>query len=216
MFSVQQAENYISEMRDYALARGRQPGTWYMFHNHVYGVALLAKEVAARIKGLNPERAYVMGLMHDAGKIREEFEKRFHGIIGYELLKDEDCEAARASLLHMFGFDEFPVYEKAAKMFFDNQDDYDFVCDYAAQNPLNDYDRLIQMADAMADKRGLVTMEQRAADYVARYHKPVSAEMFGSRMALKKYFDKKTGGDVYSLFEKISPDYKLKEGQDIK
>mgnify|MGYP002751423118 CR=1 FL=1 len=216
MFSAQQAEDYISEMRDYALAKGREPGTWYMFHNHVYGVALLAKEIAALTKDLNPERAYVMGLMHDAGKMREDFEKRFHGIIGYELLKEEDFEAARASLLHMFGFDKFPPYEKVAKMFFDNHKDYDFVCDFAVRNPLNDYDRLIQMADAMADKRGLVTMEQRAADYAVRYHQPVSPEMFGSRMALKQYFDKKTGVDIYSLFEKISPDYKLQEGQDIK
>lgn len=214
MIDIKGAKAFIGEVRAYAVKNGRKPGTWYKFHNHVYGVAEVARLIAEKTAGLNPERAYVLGMLHDAGKIQEEFEQRFHGLLGYELLKDKDAEAARASMLHMFPYNKIPPYEKVSMMFFDKHEDYAFVKAYADTHPINDYDRLIQLADCLADSRGIVTMEQRAADFARRYHCEISKEMSEPRMQLKHYFDEKIGCNIYSLFNKIPKAWMLREGTD--
>ncbi len=77
----------IAKEKEFALANGRDANSWYLYHNHIYGVAELAKEVASRTTDLAPQKAYFMGLLHDIGKLREESLQRHHGIIGYEMLK---------------------------------------------------------------------------------------------------------------------------------
>ena len=55
----------------------------YIFHTK--GIAAAAKKIAENIPGLNPEKAYVLGLLHDYGKrISERDERYFHGREGYE------------------------------------------------------------------------------------------------------------------------------------
>ena len=87
------AQKFISELLKYDLKQGRKKGTWYKFHNHVYGVALMAEKIAEKL-GLDSEKAYILGLMHDCGKIYEMYEKRFHGVIGYEMFKGKDSDIA--------------------------------------------------------------------------------------------------------------------------
>jgi HD superfamily phosphohydrolase YqeK len=41
------------------------PGPWEMHSRHV---ALGAELIAARCSGLDPERAYILGLLHDIGR----------------------------------------------------------------------------------------------------------------------------------------------------
>lgn len=54
----------------------------YRFHTR--GVAAAAEKIAARIPGMNGEKAYVLGLLHDYGKrIGEREENKFHGQEGY-------------------------------------------------------------------------------------------------------------------------------------
>lgn len=214
MLTIAQAKAYINEIKDYALKNGRQPGTWYMFHNHVFGVAEVAKLIAERIVTLNAERAYILGLLHDAGKIQEQFEKRFHGLLGYEILKDRDADAARASILHMFPHNKIPPYEEISAMFFERKDDYDTVKAYADTHPINDYDRLIQLADSLSDSRGIVTMEQRATDFARRYKCQISMDMIEPQMKLKHYFDDKVGCNIYDLFNKIPKAWMLRDGID--
>lgn len=214
MIDIKNAKAFIEEIRGYAIKKGRKPGTWYQFHNHVYGVAEVAKLIAEKTTNLNPERAYVLGLLHDAGKIQEEFDRRFHGLLGYEKLKDRDADAARASMLHMFPHNKIPPYEEVSAMFFDKHEDYAFVKAYADTHPINDYDRLIQLADCLSDSRGIVTMEQRAADFARRHQCEISMTMFEPRMQLKHYFDDKIGDNIYDLFNKVPKAWMLREGTD--
>ena len=204
MLDVSQAKTLISEVKADAIAHGRLEETWYKDHNHVFGAAELAKAIADRISGMDSSRIYVMTLLHDIGKIREDREGRFHGIIGYEILKDIDIDAARAALLHMFPWNKLPVFDDCRKMFFDKEADYNFVKNYAETYPCNDYDLLVQTADSFADSRGLVTLEQRAEDYAKRHGIDIDRKAFEPRENLKKYFDEKINGNIYDLFSVLN------------
>lgn len=202
MIDFETAQKLILAEKARAVAHGRAEDSWYFFHNHVYGSAAVAKAIAEHI-GLNPQRAALSALLHDIGKIRESSERRFHGIIGYEMLKDLDVHIARAALVHTFPNNQIGSYEKCAGMFFAKRADYDFLAGYLAAHPADDYDRLVQLTDGLANAYGFVTLEQRAEEYARRRGVAVSDYLVGSVLELKKYFDRKLGGDIYALFKQI-------------
>lgn len=214
MLTREQAKSYITKVREYAFEHGRKPETWYMFHNHVFGVAEVSQLIAQKTTNLNPERAYVFGLLHDAGRIQEQFEHRFHGLLGYEILKDQDAEAARASMLHMFSHNKIPPFEKVSNMFFENKEDYTAVKLFAETHPINDYDRLIQLADGLVNSQGIVTLEQRAVEFAKRHHVPILVEVINEKKELKRYFDEKIGENIYNLLNKKPQGWMLHEGAD--
>ncbi len=196
----------INIEKEYAVAMGRNLDTWYMYYNHILGVAELAKKIAQKSDDLNPQKAYLMGLLHDIGKLKEQHLQRHHGVIGYEILKDIDEDIARVCLTHMFYYNKKPKFDKT---FFNNQDDYDFVCEYLEKSSINEYDKLIQCADGFADKRGLVTLEQRAEDFEKRHNMKVPSKALEGVISLKSYFEGKINQDIYSLFDEINIEKKL-------
>ena len=212
--NIDEAKALIEAAKQEELALGRQENTWYFYENHVFGAALIAKKIAEKMTGIDPERIYVSALLHDIAKTKEFDQegiypstlvldskiKRFHGVLGYEMLKDKDDFAARASLLHMFAWNELPPFEKCSKMFFNNRKDYDFTFEYIQNHPVTDEDLLIQLADSLASKDGLMTVEQRAETYAQDHKIDVPLELFKPRVELKAYFDKKTGMNIYDLF----------------
>ena len=112
-------------------------------------------------------------------------EQRFHGILGYEKLKDIDEKSARSALLHMFPWNKLPNYEKCSDMFFNRKDDYDFITNYIDSHKTTDEDLLIQLADSLANKDGIVTLEQRAKEYSERHSMQTPREMIEPRYKLR-------------------------------
>lgn len=216
MFSKSDAQDYVSSLLQFDLAHGREPGTWYKFHNHVYGVGYLAQKLADVLGDIDPEKAWILGVMHDAGKIHERFDKRFHGLIGYDFFKGKDDEIARISLTHTFHFNHIPPYEKVEKMFFGRREDYNFVADFLAQHQASEYDKLIQMCDSLANCSGFVTIEQREEEFSQRYNMPFPDYMARGANLLKDYFDKRLGRDIYSFYSQLSSDFMLMPGKDYK
>lgn len=211
-----EAEKYVDNLLEYAIKLGRKPGTWYFYHNHIYGVALLAQKMAESLDGLDAERAYVIGLLHDVGKFDEQREQRFHGLCGYNLLKEKDEQAARIALTHTFFENMRPPHFEIERLFLGKQQDYDWVAEYLSKHPVDEYDRLIQLCDCLANCNGLVTQQERMEEFALRHGKPLPEYIVERTKKLKAYFDAKLGRDVYSLFTEISPDYMLKPGQDRK
>lgn len=197
----QTAFNLINKEKSFAMANGRDDSTWYLYHNHIYGVAEIAKEIASRTTDLDPQKAYFMGLLHDIGKIRENVFNRHHGIIGYEMLKDIDKDIAGVCITHMFGTNTNPKFDNN---FFGKQDDYNFISNYLKNNQLTEYDKLIQCCDTLADSRGFVTIEQRAQDYEKRHGMKLPQGALEPRIKLKESFDKKIGVDIYSLYPALT------------
>lgn len=201
--SVQDAKNIIAEVKARDTAIGRDMSRWWMYENHIVTAAYVARTVAAKIKGMNPEQAYVNALLHDVCRTNERQEARFHGISGYEKLIEKDPQAARSALLHMFLWNKLPPFEKCSAMFFGNKKDYDFIADYIKNTQTTEEDLLVQLADNLANKDGFVTIEQRAKDLAERRGVTLEKEWLETRNALKMYFDNKVGGDIYSFFNKI-------------
>lgn len=199
MLSARQAKQLISELKEREISLGRQPETWYTYENHITGVANVAKAIALKIPYMKADEIYVSALLHDICRTEEERKQRFHGILGYEKLKDIDEKAARSALLHMFPWNKLPEYEKCSKMFFNKKDDYDFITNYISSHETIDEDLLIQLADSLANKDGIVTLEQRAKEYSERHSMQIPREMIEPRYKLKSYFDNKIGCDTYGL-----------------
>ena len=209
------ARKIIDELLCYDLSKGREIGTWYKFHNHVYGVALLCEKIAKKI-GLNSRRAYIFGLLHDAGKIEETYVNRYHGIIGYEKFKDIDKELAGVCITHSFYNNVIPDDNEFDRYFFKNEKDREFVRAYLLNNVVSEYERLVQLCDCLVNCNGLVKFEDRVEEFEKRYKMKVPDHMYKGGTELKKYFDDKLGIDVYELYDEICSDYMIKEGKDKK
>lgn len=201
--SVQQAKDLITKLKEKEIALGRSPETWYTYENHVYGAANVAQTIAAKIKDMNPEKVYISALLHDISRTEEDREKRFHGLLGYEKLIDKDEAAARSAILHMFPWNKISSFANCSKMFYNNKKDYDFVASYLQSTKPTDTDLLIQLADSLANKNGIVTLEQRAKEYSERHRVEITQEVIQPRYELKTYFDKKVGCNIYNLFTKL-------------
>lgn len=202
--TIQEAKHIINAVHERWISLGRNPDTLYMYDNHIYGAAKIAQTIAAKTDSIDHEKAYVKALLHDIAKIDESPESmvgRFHGLLGYEMFKDRDPGVARACLLHEFPWNKVALYEKK---FLGNKDDYEFTLDYVTKHPLQDEDLLIQLADGMANKNGLVTLEQRREEYEARFKIKLPTELTESYLEIKKHFDKKLGFNIYDLFPELS------------
>lgn len=63
---------------------------------------------------------------------------------------------------------------------------------------INEYDRLIRLCDALAGQDGVVDIEERMKDVKHRYGS-YPKQKWDANMALKQYFEEKTGSDIYKL-----------------
>lgn len=169
------------------------------FRAHCLSVASIAETIAEKSNILDSNQAYVMGLLHDCGRIKDEYAlQEYHGIVGFNLMNELGyAKQARICITHSFvnkqiDLDFMPHPRK----------DMLFCQDYLNKIEYDDYDRLIQLADNMNNLGENCTFEQRCLSLSERYHVPY--EKFSDEINLlnnnKKYFDKLCGCNVYKLF----------------
>ncbi len=170
----------------------------YIFHTQ--GVAASAEKIAEYLPGLNPEKAYILGLLHDYGKrISERIENYFHGREGYEqMLKLGYYDVAKICLTHTF-FDKNLIYS-----------DFSYPIEWIdwAQSKLknieyDDYDYLICLCDKFFEGLEKVSIEKRAEGIAKRYRTNENQiNIFKKKsLNLKHYFDNKIGIDVYKILK---------------
>ena len=200
--SVIQARQMVKDLKDREILLGRDPKTWYTYHNHVYGVAKVAKMIAHKTGTMDENRLYVMGLLHDICRTEENRFQRFHGILGYEKLVKRDPEVARICLLHSFPWDKIASYRVCADQFYHRKEDYQFIVDFIKKNQPKEEDYLIQLCDNLANKNGFVTIEERIDELIKR--RGVCDIQNGVKRVneIKRYFDQKIGCDIYGLLGK--------------
>ncbi len=197
-----QAHGIIEQVKKQEIALGRDPNTWYLYENHVVGAAKIAQMIASEIPVMDENRVYVMGLLHDVCKTEEDRKERFHGILGYEKLCNQDEEIARACLLHSFPWRKLACYEMYAHWFYNKKEDYDFIENYIATHPAKDEDYLIELCDNLANKDGFVTLEQRAEEYGSRHPSEDLSPILIASNEIKDYFEKKIGHCIYDFYKK--------------
>ncbi len=190
--ALTQARAYLDE------ANRLNPGPWY---SHSLYVAEGAKLIAAHHVDLDPDTAYIIGLLHDIGR-RCGVTSMRHVIDGYNFLHEEGYEdAARISLSH-----SFPI--KDTQMIFGawdcSADELEFVDDYLAGIEYDDYDRLLQLCDTIALPSGFCLIEKRFIDVALRYG--VSDHIvpkWKKYLELKDYFDQKIGRSIYEVLPHV-------------
>lgn len=200
--SIADAENLIETLKKEEISLGRNPKTWYTYENHVFSAAEVAKKLAKKLNLENVEQIYISALLHDISRTEENRKQHFHGILGYEKLIKKDINAARAAITHMFPLFKIPPFEECYKMFFNNKQDYDFVVKYLKNTKLNDIDLLIQLSDILANKDGIVTIEQRLDELKIRNKEPFAPQIVENYYKIKEYFEKKLNLSIYEIIFK--------------
>ncbi len=169
-----------------------------IFILHSYNVAKIAEKIASRIDELDQDKAYVLGLLHDCGRYRDEWsEPVFHGLEGYKYLMAKGYpSAARIALSHSF-FDlesNFSAYKMV-------EEDSKLVMQILRNTKFDDYDYLIQLADMLNDCGNFCTIEDRFKSILTRHtlSEEYVKKSIESLTKIKDYFDKKARCNIYEL-----------------
>ncbi|MEW6181408.1 MAG: HD domain-containing protein [Chloroflexota bacterium] len=186
--SLLQAEALFQE------GAARQAGGWVGHSRHV---ALAARAIAGRIAALDAEKAYIFGLLHDIGRQFGQSDLR-HILDGYNLLSRLGFEdAARICLTHSFPIQQV---EAVAGRWDCSAGEIDFVRAYLASIEYDDYDRLIQLCDALALPDGFCLMEKRMVDVALRHGlNEYTLPRWRAYFRLKEAFEAQLGCSVYEL-----------------
>ena len=170
------------------------PGPWEQHSRHA---ARAAEAIAARCS-LDPDKAFVLALLHDIGRY-EGVRALLHVIAGYRLMKERGWDdVARICLTHSFPVPDCTTFNGAL----DCTDDEIAFIDHALDAMVyDDYDRLIQLCDALATADGITTIEKRLIDVALRngigerYR-----EKWHAFLDIKRDFDARCGCNIYTLF----------------
>lgn len=170
------------------------PGAWI---NHSKYVAESARLIAEETKELNPEVAYILGLLHDIGR-REGITDMHHIISGYNFLKAKNFnEAAKICLTHPFLVKKIECYSGKWDC---SELEIEFIKEYLSSIEFNEYDKLIQFCDAIALPSGFCLIEKRMVDVVLRYGiNDLTIEKWKITMELKRHFESKIEKSIYTI-----------------
>lgn len=185
----------------FAKAREQNPGPWV---EHCK-TAARAAEIIARESGLDAERAYVSGLLHDIGycEYRNGKGRTSHIYIGYELMAEKGYETiAKICLSHSFPHPHQDVkFYAGSDMKNCSAAELSVIGAFLSETVYDDYDKLIQLCDCLTGTSGVIIMEKRMMDVVMRHgFNDFTVKKWGSYFALKNYFDKLCGINFYNLF----------------
>lgn len=171
------------------------PGPW---GNHCRVAAHCAEKIAQACGDMDGEKAWILGLLHDIGR---KFGARHLGHVsdGYSYMMSLGYdEAAQICLTHSF---HNQTTEGYIGRFDTTQEETKLIEDRLKTVEMDDYDKLIQLCDSLAGAEGVLDIEERMGDVKRRYG-AYPQEKWDSNLNLLKYFEKKTGRDIYSVVEK--------------
>lgn len=188
--SVAQAEKLLNE------AEKLNPGLWV---EHSKTAGFCARAIALRCDALNPDLAYALGLLHDIGR-REGVTDMRHIFDGYKfmLLKGYD-DSARICLSHSFPYKNINSYNGKNDC---NAQETEFIQAFLKNVEYDDYDRLIQLCDAISFPDGPTYIEKRLVDVALRRgFNDCTIEKWRAFLELKDYFSKKARVDIYEILK---------------
>lgn len=171
------------------------PGPW---GNHSRVSAHCAEKIALECDDLDSDKAYILGLLHDIGR---KFGVRHMGHVsdGYSYMMSLGYdEAAKICLTHSFNNQTTDDY---IGKFDTTDDELQMIQDALKSVVLDEYDRLIQLCDALAGSESVLDIEQRMLDVKRRYGSYPQSKWDGN-LALKKHFEEKMNKDIYDVVDK--------------
>jgi len=183
-----EAERLLSE------AEAKNPGGWAA---HSRYVARAARNIAELHPNLDAEAAYTLGLLHDIGRQEGVTDLR-HILDGYTFLERLSYSgAARVCLTHSYPLKDI----KAGSGNWDgSSEELAFVEAFLNGLEYDDYDRLLQLCDALAWPSGFVLIEKRLVEVALRYGIDImTVEKWRAFLSLQAHFEKAIGRSIYSV-----------------
>lgn len=173
------------------------PGPWGA-HSRV--VAAAARAIAEADARLDPERAYVLGLLHDVGRrtggpgvadVR-------HVLDGYAFMDGLGfAESARICLTHSFPIRNVDAF---ASPWVCPLEEKQFVQEYIDCTEYSVYDRLIQLCDCLGEAGGFTLVERRFVEVALRHgFNALTLGKWRAYLEIRREFDEAVGGSVYRL-----------------
>lgn len=186
--SVNEAEKMLEE------AKKMNPGEWI---DHCREAAICARTIAYYCDDLDSDTAYVLGLLHDIGR-REGTVDLKHVLNGYQYLNQLGySDAAAICLSHSFPYKEIESYNGSNDC---SKEETQFLKDWLERHEDTDYDRLIQLCDALAYPSGPVYIEKRLVSVVMKKgFNQFTLDKWKKMFQLKGYFERKANADIYQL-----------------
>lgn len=171
------------------------PGPW---GNHSRTAAHCAEKIAQACGDMDANKAYILGLLHDIGR---KFGVRHLGHIsdGYTYMMTLGYdEVAKICLTHSFNNQTLDEYIGKIDT---TAEELALIQSELRSVHLDEYDKLIQLSDALAGAEGVLDIELRMDDVKKRYGFYPKAK-WDSNLELKKYFENKAGKNIYAIVEK--------------
>lgn len=170
------------------------PGKWVAHSLHV---AEAARHIASYHPQLDSEKAFVLGCLHDIGR-RNGVTHMRHVVDGFQFLRRLGYEEeARICLSHSFPLKDvnavFGRWDCSVEERF-------IVENFLRRVQYDDYDRLIQLCDALALPEGFCLLEKRFIDVALRYGtNELTVPKWKATFEIKVDFERILGRSVYSL-----------------
>jgi len=175
-------------------AHGLNPGPW---REHSLGVARAGEKLAEAL-GLDADRAWINGCLHDIGRYEGPRGMR-HVVAGHDLLLDKGWDGpARACMVHSFPDGDIDAYIGPHDV---SPEEDARIRAYLAACKFDDYDRLVQLGDAISWGEGVCLMEKRIVNVAMRYGPaPKMIEKWRAWFDIKEDLERRIGKSIYALF----------------
>jgi hypothetical protein len=175
-------------------AEQMNPGDWV---SHSLFVARAAASIAAAVPGMNADTAYVLGILHDIGR-REGVMDMYHILTGYRYLAELGYpDAARICLTHCFPLQDIRT---VGSNWDGTPEELAFVSAYIERLVYDDYDRLIQLCDALALPDSFCLLEQRFVDVALRRGiNEFTLDRWRATFEIQHDFEARCGASIYCL-----------------
>ena len=186
-------EQALEELK---VAGQMNPGPWV---KHSENVGIAARNIAEKISGMDPQKAYIVGLLHDIGRRVGIVDIPTHVYEGYKYCMENGWdEAARVCMTHSYRLmkDDFD-YEPST-------DAEKAIKEYILHTEADDYDKLIQLCDSLATDYGFVILEKRFVDVTRRYGIMEGyIKGWDVSFEIKETFEEKMGCSIYDVLPDI-------------
>lgn len=182
--------------KELEIASRLNPGPWI---GHSLNVGIAARNIAQNIPDLDENKAQVLGMLHDIGRrvgIVSIPKHVYEGYV-YSMEKGWD-EVARICMTH-----SYPLMQDEFDYLPDTEEER-FIKEYISNCQADDYDKLIQICDALATDYGFVILEKRFVDVTRRYGiMETYVKGWDVTFHNKEYFEKKMGRSIYDVLPDI-------------
>ena len=180
------AENALKE------ACNANPGPWT---DHTRYVAMACENIAKRCPHLDSDLAYIYGLLHDIGRYAGITSEK-HLLDGHRYCMERGWhKAAQICISHAF---MIPDIETSIGVFDMPPEDKEFMRRFVMDAVYDDYDRLVQLCDALALPSGFCLLEKRFVDVTIRYGvHPATIDRWKAILDIKQHFENILNCSIY-------------------